>query len=325
MRFLARERAGAVARRLGAPLLLAALSCAPVGGPELPVVERVSLAADSFSSLHVDAGGRIWLGGEVGLRVVGAGGMPRRMAPGGEAPAHVAAEMDGRLFVQAGERLLALDVATGETLAGSEEGGGRVLADPRGRWLLVVSPSGGVRGLDPATLEPLWLWPPLGESAAAALSPEGDRAYLVASAGGGAGALLSRDLQTGRMLGEEELPVEVTALLAGRRGELFAVLGGRGGGAVAAMLPTSGELRSLWRRRLGPLGLERPAEVRLGPDGKRLALFSPGRDSGLRVLDAETGKPRGRVRGPVLDAAFAADGASLYFLTPSGVGEARVP
>lgn len=327
MRILARERPAPVRRVLGALLLLPALACGPELGPALPVVDRFALPSDSLSTLFVDSLGRTWLGGPEGLRVLEGGREVRRVPVEGEGAPRVLGAMGGRLLVRTGERVLALDPRGAEPRAERGEVRGRVLRDVRGRFLLVASPSGEVRGLDPRSLEPLWVWPSLGETSAAALSPEGDRVYLAVSRDEGAAALLSRDLQTGRALRGEDLSADVEWLEAGPRGELFALVDARGGGegSVVALAPGGAGLASLWRRSLRSLRLEGEVEARLAPGGTRLVLFAPGNDAGLRVLDAETGEPRGSVRGPVRDAAFAADGASLYLLTGSEVRVVRAP
>ncbi len=58
---------------------------------------------------------------------------------------------------------------------------------------------------------------------------------------------------------------------------------------------------------------EPPAELRVSPTGERVVLFAPRGEGPLRVLDARTGEPLGRVEQGPLDADFGPDGA-LYLL-----------
>lgn len=306
-------------------LLLALLAaCGRAEGPELPIAERVPLPAGSFSTLFVDSAGGSWLGGEGEVRRVGGGRPPLRVPVGGDDAPRVLGAAHQRLYVRAGDRLLALDPDSGRELAAASGVEGHLLPDARGRFLLEIAASGAVFGRSPTTLEPFWAWPSLGVRVAAATpSAEGDRLYMALS-GDGRATLLGRDLQTGRTLESEELSATVAALGTGRGGSLIALAGSAGEESVTALAPVAGVVRPLWRRSLRSLGVEGAAELRVDPGGGRAALFAPGNESGLRVLDAETGEPLGSVRGSLLDAAFTADGTALYLLTGSEIRVVRL-
>ncbi|HEV2132575.1 MAG TPA: hypothetical protein VGR27_15780, partial [Longimicrobiaceae bacterium] len=176
-----------------------------------------------------------------------------------------------------------------------------------------------VYGLDPRSLEPRWAWPRLGlDAEALASSPEGDRLYLAlrepaGTGGAGATRVLTRDVQTGRVLAETLLPFAVRLLTTDAAGRVYALLEDNAGGAVAALQPGAVGLRVLWQRSLLSLGLAAPVELRVSPPGDRLALFTGERERGLHLLDARTGESLGRLHEGPLDAAPGADGV-LYLL-----------
>ncbi|CAN5844526.1 hypothetical protein BH23GEM7_BH23GEM7_05640 [soil metagenome] len=295
-----------------------------VGGEPRPAaVIMLGARVGPGAALGVDDEGRLWVAAGDSLRVMDAasGQLLASAAIGAAGPLHLMGgqgEGEG-MYLRAGERLLALDGATGEPRAEREVPATHVLTlDPRGRHVYEGMVSGTVYGLDPRTLEPRWAWPRLGRDATAlASSPEGDRLYLAlrepAEAGAGTTRVLTRDVQTGRVLAETPLPFSVQSLAADAAGTVYALLGDDAGGLVAALRPGGDGLRVQWQRPLLSLGLAEPAELRVAPSGDRLALFTRDRERGLQLLDARTGEPLGRLGEGPLDAASGADGV-LYLL-----------
>lgn len=282
----------------------------------LPTTARFPLpaAAAGARTLGVDGAGRLWLGTDAALVAIDPAGREtaRVTVPGA---ARVIAGRDGALLARrSGGGLLRID---GDSVRARPEERVRPAApDPRGRWIYAAKVNGGVLGLDPATLAPAWGWPETGDAATAlAVSPLGDRVYL-ATFGEADGALLRvLDAQTGRELSRTAFDAPVTALAAGRGDELLAIVGG---GAEGLRHGADGvDVR--WRAAPSALDLggdDRAPELRVSPDGGRLAVFRAG--GGLRVLAAEDGRVLGRTDEAPADAAWGSDGR-LYVLEAGGV------
>ncbi|HEV2131601.1 MAG TPA: PQQ-binding-like beta-propeller repeat protein, partial [Longimicrobiaceae bacterium] len=265
--------------------LLGGGGCDWRGGGE-PQPTAVIMLATRFgpgAALGVDGEGRLWVAAGDSLRVMDAasGQLLASAAIPAADPLHLMAGEERGMYLRAGERLLALDGATGEPRAEREVAAAHpVTIDPRGRHVYEAMVSGTVYGLDPRTLEPSWAWPRLGlDAAALASSPEGDRLYLAlrepaGTGGAGATRVLTRDVQTGRVLAETLLPFSATVLAADAAGMVYALLEDDVGGAVAALQPGAEGLRVLWQRSLLSLGLAGPVELRISPPGDRLALFT---------------------------------------------------
>ncbi len=285
------------------------------------MVIRLAAPVGEEATLWMDPHGRAWIGSAQGLRVVD----PRTAATltqaelQGRAVPRVVAEGEEGVYVRIGDHLLALDRTTLEIRAQRQERATRPVAvDPRQRYLYVGTETGAVFGLDPRSLQPLWAWPRLGlEATALTSSPEADRLYLAlwgaAEEGEGAARILTRDVQTGRVLGTISLVAPLRTLTTDAAGVLYGVAGDEARGAVVALRPTAEGLRILWRRALRDLDPPARPQLQLAPDGQRLALFAPGEEGGVSLVDTRTGERRGRVRETPLDLAFGTNG-ELYLL-----------
>jgi hypothetical protein len=191
-----------------------------------------------------------------------------------------------------------------------------VLRDPGGRWIYLVTPGGGVVGVDTADLAPRWGWPEVGgEVTGAAVSPLGDRLYLAVDAGReGGGAWVARDVAGGRVLLREAVDPPFSPLLAA--GETTLV--GLSGGDVVRFRPGLAGAARLWLRAL-PGARDAPGRVRVDGSGRRVAVLGPG--GRLFLLDGADGTVIGEAPEP-LDAAFDPEGR-LYLLEGDGVRVVR--
>lgn len=311
---------------LRAALSLLALSLlAACGGPseelrEIPVARRIPLGVEVSpgATLAVGEGGRLWVAD--GARLVAldtARGRPLFHVPL-ESTARVVQAGPRAVYLRDAEtRLLAVDPGRREVRGrrpGVGEGG--FALDPRGGVAYVAAPYGGVRGVEPGDLRPLWGWPERGvPGTALAVSPLGDRVYL--ALGGEEPRILVRDAQTGRVLGEAEARGEVRRLAVGPDGVLYALEEASGRGVLRALRPGAEELETEWSASVGELDPERPVRLAVSPVGDRVAVVTG--DGALHLLDARTGRGAGGVREGVADAAFTPRGA-LYLLRPGRVG-----
>lgn len=290
------------------------------GGEGLGPARVVRLAAEvaDASALHVGPDGRVWLGGPGWAAALdtSAGAVLRHRDLAGDAAVSVLGISGGRVYLRMPERLVAMDPELEEVSGERKAAPADPFAfDPRRRVVFQGSAGGAVEALGPAGLRARWAWPKLGPPVTAlASSPEGDRLY-VAMAGDSA-VLLSRDVQTGRVVWRAELPAAATALDVGADGVIYALTEEDGDATALALRPSAGGTQPVWRRSLG---LER-ARMRVAPGGGRLVVFSSGEEAGIRVLDTADGAVlRGAESGP-LDAGWSA-GGELYLLYP---GELRV-
>lgn len=321
-------RPGPLVRRL-LPLLPALLALAagcrrPGGTAELGAGRSVPLAfaADSTATLAAAPGGRIWLaaGGRLALLDTARGAASAPLDLGVDGPARVVGSDTAAVYLRAGARIVAVQTDSARVRArrGGVEGDG-FAPDPRGGGYLLTR-GGGVTGVAPGSLAPLWSWPERGPAGTAlAVSPLGDRVYH--ALGGEEPRILTRDAQTGRILVETEVSAEVRSLDAAPDGTLLAVLGEGRRATLAALRPGPDGLEERWDRPLRALELGGTARVLPSPAGGRIALVSPESGGTLRVLDASTGRVVSGETG-VLDAAFAADG-SLLLLAPREIRMVR--
>lgn len=284
--------------------------------------ERVlRLESSAFHTLAVDSLGRFWLGRPGALEVRDTSGATRVAATTGAATPSVLGWMGGRAYARLGDTVLAVSPDTNSAAARGGMGRNPLVLDVRARHLFQAARSGAVLAHDPATLAPVGGWAALGlPSTALAASPEGDRLYQGVGYGEAAPRLLSRDLQTGRILGTASFSAPFVALAAGASGDLFGVVVEDGRGAVMALRPRRGQMEVRWRTSLDDLGLDNPSELRLGSRERRVAVLARGNEAGLRLLDAETGSVLGSAPEGMLDASFGA-GDALFLLYP---GEIRV-
>lgn len=309
-----RTRRGAVCRAMGVVLVFLCAACrAPA--PELPVSERIPLPDSVATTLAVAPDGRLWLGAPGTLRVLEPGGATVRMAPAAAAPRPLAIA-GGWALLDDGDTLRLLEEATLRAV-GATAASAAVHLDVRGRWLFTGAASGAVMIHEPDSLRLIAAWPSAGRPATAITgSPEGDRVYL--ALGGESATVLTRDLQTGRVLRSDDFAAPFASLAADSAGNLYGVVGGEGDAALLSLRPWGPQLELRWRVRT-PGGAE--ARLILDPGGRRLALLVPGaNENGLRVYDAEAGDLLGTLPEPPLDAAFDPAGR-LLLLYP---GEIRV-
>ncbi len=310
-------------RRLVPPLaalLALAGGCRRPETVEVGTGRTLPLAApvDSTASIAAAPGGRVWLaaGGRLALLDTARAPASVPVELGTEDAARVVGSDTAAVYLRAGSRLLAVQPDSGRVRARRGGVGAAGFApDPRGggfvgtRW-------GGVTGLAPGSLRPLWSWPERGAAGTAlAVSPLGDRVYQ--ALGGDAPRILVRDAQTGRILADTEAAGEVRSLDAGPDGTLYAVTGAGRRATLAALRPGPAGLDERWDVALRSLEVGDSARVVVSPAGRRVALVSREGGGTLRVLDAATGQVVSGETG-VLDAAFAADG-SLLVLTPREV------
>lgn len=296
--------------------LLATAGCGP-GDRKLVTARHLRIDVDSASTLHVDSDGRFWIGRPGAAVVLGQGGAElfRVSTPGAAAPEFVASP-GGVLYLQAGDTLVAVDASTGAR-RGARGGfaGVVVRADVRGRYVLQGAASGAVLGFDPATLEPRWGWPSRGApTTALAAAPEGDVVWQALEVGENAGLLLERDLQTGRVLEDARMFDRIAALEPTPAGDLVSVIVGTRRVHVILLRPRGSSMTQVWRSALDLDG-SRAVRMRYAAVTGMIAVFTPGSEAGLRVLDAKAGRSRGFTEDAPLDAAFGPDGA-LYLLYP---------
>lgn len=270
---------------------------------------------DSAASIAAAPGGRVWLaaGGRLALLDTARAPAPAPVELGTADAARILGSDTAAVYLRAGTRVLAVQPDSGRVRARrSGVGADGFAPDPRGRGAFVATRWGGVTGVAPGSLRPLWSWPERGSAGTAlAVSPLGDRVYQ--ALGGDEPRILVRDAQTGRILAETETAAAVRSLDAGPDGTLYAVVGEGRRAALSALRPGPAGLAERWDVALRGLELGDSARVVVSPAGGRVALVSREGGGTLRVLDAATGRVVSGETG-VLDAAFAADG-SLLVLT----------
>jgi hypothetical protein len=285
---------------------------------ELEVVERRALIGAEFTTLHVASDGGIWLGWAGGFLVHDDDGAITAEVPVDAAPAPVVVAALGDAIVArtAGDSIALL--RTGVDTHPMVFVAGEPFPDVRSRWLFIGARSGAVLIYEPDSLVLVSAWGSLDAPTTALTgSPEGDRLYQALEMDGG--TILTRDVQTGRVLRTSLFAAPFHQLLADRAGNLFGVIGEGRDAAVISLRPWGPELELRWRERVPAAA--RDTRIRLSPAGDRLAVISGGgNEKGLRVLDAETGTTLGHLPDPPLDAAFDPAGR-LLLLYP---GELRV-
>jgi hypothetical protein len=220
-----------------------------------------------------------------------------------------------RIYLAAAGRLHAFSPADDSVRAVSRASGSAAALDPRGRNLLLAGARGEVMGLTPRALLSSWAWPRQGtRSAAVVVSPDGSRVYHALHAEGEhvASRILTRDFQTGRVLGEIELRGWTRAAAIGAGGELLLLQGREEGADLVALRPLGGRMHPLWRRELGEIDL--PGADQLAAAGDRLWVGEMGRGTG-RVLDRATGDVVAGTRFPPGGVAVAAPGGRVWVLS----------
>jgi hypothetical protein len=288
--------------------------------PELRVVGTIEIPTTAATSLHVARDGRIWLG-EPGAFYLVEGPATYLIIPvPGESPPRVVSEEAGRILATTGTEALLLDASSGE-IVGAGTLTGEPFLDVRTRWVFTATESGAVLIYDPRELTLVSAWAARGApSSAIAGSPEGDRIYQ-ALAVDGVSTILTRDLQTGRILRRSSFPAPFTALRTDPAGNLIGILGDEREAAVVSLRPWGEELELRWRERIPGTGPG--VRIRLDAGGTRLAVLGDvDNGNGLRVLDAETGRPLGHLPDSPLDAAFDPSGR-LLLLYPDELRVAR--
>lgn len=303
--------------------VVAMLVTACAATEELPAEAWSELPPDvaAAETLLVDSAGRAWVGLAGGLARVRAADSAAVLPLGGSSAARVLALAGDRAFVASGDDALLISA---DSLAVLERREGTrtdaLLWERQTGHLLQGTASGAVMAHDAETLRPVWAWAALGNPVSAmAASPFGDRVYMAVEAptGTGGGQLLTRDLQTGRILDRSAVSQPLDALVAAGHQRLYGLTRGSAG-AVIALSPGS-RMEVVWQRGLREMGLAWPASLGVSADGQWLAVAAG--ESGMRLLDAD-GNVRGGVERPVRDAAFGPDG-SLYLLTGGRVD--RIP
>jgi hypothetical protein len=300
-------------------VMLVVLAGCPAVEPELGVVERIPVPAEGVETLHAAASGDLWGGAPGEFIVLARGEAALRVALSSAHTPRVVAERDGRLFVSLGpDSLLSVETGPGDSITTAASAGIPYL-DVRGRVVFFGAASGAVLLHDISTLSRISAWPSLDAPTTALTgTAEGDRIYQAIEEGGG-GVILTRDLQTGRILRTNHFPAPFHQLEVDRAGNLVGLIGGGSAAGLVSLRPRGDELELRWRERLA--GTADETSFRISPDGARIALVTQGvTKSGLRVLNTETGNPLGRVDEPPRDAAFDASGR-LLLLYP---GEIRV-
>jgi hypothetical protein len=294
-------------------------------GDSLPTSRHLRLEADSASTLGVDARGRFWVG-RPGEAVVldPAGAVVMRVPAAGEGAPELVAGTAGAHHLRAGDTLIAVSPATGER-TGARAGFARVpvLADPRGRFILQGAGSGAVLGFHPSTLEPVWGWAARGaRTTALAAAPEGDVVWQ-ALAGEDGARILERDVQTGRIFIDVEVDEPVAAMANADGGDILLALIDGPRIEVLRLRSRGGELDRVWR---AGARLDGDADIRLAhvPGARAVAVYRPGGEDGMRLLDAGDGSLLGSVAETPLDAAFAPNGV-LYLLRPGEIRRVRIP
>lgn len=307
-------------------LLLAFVLIAGCRIPEqdtLSVTDAIPLPEDGFTSLALVDDGGAWVGGTAGVMRVGADGetLARAELPTGH-EYRLLAEPGVGLVAAAPSIVARIDGATGDVLAvamGDFTAPFRL--DPAGRFLLTSGAAGAIVAHDLDGLEPRWGWAAVGAPGTAlALLPRGERIFHATGGGEETPLLLYRDVQTGTTLRSLERAEPTRALETAADGGVYGVAWREGaGGSVFALGWSEGNLGEEWATTLAALDLPPPLTLRIAPSGRLLAVFGRANESGLRVLDTETGGVRERYSGAVLDAGFDS-GDRLVILVP---GELR--
>jgi len=292
-------------------------ACGPPERNELLLVARYPLApaAAAARTLTVDSAG-ITLGvpgvllrmDSMGARVIERIPLPDTTAP------RVLGTLERATLVWQGKHLVLARSDPDAVVREPVSAGTAVAAlDPRRRFVLRGAASGAALGLDLDSLQARWSWPRLGRATTAlAFAPEGDQVYLSLAASEAEEArpeILARDAQTGRELHRGELPWPARDMIAAPQGRLYVLVARGERGAVLGLAVGPDGVRERWRRALGRLGLPTAARLALSPEGNRLAIYAPGSDGGIAVLDARTGESVGQGSAGLLDAAFDARGA----------------
>jgi len=314
--------------RLPGALVLAAVitaACAPMPSAvedPAPVIERIGLPeAPRVETLAAGEDGDLWLAGRAGLVILDPRSGAVRMQRG-----LPAAPVAWRLAYRAGDGAVILATPVGDLLrlpdAGSPPSARRAAADAPAHTVVSedvhfdVLDNSAVYLLDPVSLRRFRAWARLGAAtSAAAASPEGDRLYQALDEGRGS-RLLMRDVQTGRILMEEVLPVRIRALVPGRGPRLYTIEGTGGEMAVARRRPSVEGAPLRWSVRLRELQVTSDAELRVAASGEELALVVPG--EGVVLLAGADGRVVERWAFEALDAGFSRDGG-LWGLEPGGV------
>ncbi len=298
------------------------------GAPTPGAARRIPLPAAAGNpaamSLAVGEGGRMWIGAPGRLTVVDSAGRTSRARslPIPEPPIapRVIRTTRAHAIVRSGDRLISLRGADLRTVAERTQPG-VVAPDPRGRHLYLGTAEGAVFGLDPASLEPRWAWAKLGApTLALAAAPEGDRiVQVLGEAGTTQTRLLTRDVQTGRILHDDTIPARLRDVVAAGGGMLYAVSSaGDGPGEIVALRPGAEKRRrAVWRRPLADIGLSGAAQLRISAAGDRLLVFTPGGAGGARLLNPASGTTLATIAPPVADAAFRS--GRVYLLDPGAV------
>jgi hypothetical protein len=286
----------------------------------LPTLRRIPVATPlpGGATLEVDSTGVPWLGLPGRLVALDSTGAVTAAVPtGGDTIPRLLWRSGDRLVLRAGNRLLLAPAAGGDPVERSALAARVVLRDPGGRWIYLVTPAGGVVGVDTADLTPRWGWPEVGgDVTGAAISPLGDRLYVAVDAGRdrGGGAWVVRDVVGGGVLLREPADPPFSPLLAA--GETTLV--GLSGGEVVRFRPGLDGAERVWLRAL-PAARDAAGRVRVDRSGRRVAVLGPG--GRLFLLDGADGRVIGEAPEP-LDAAFDPAGR-LYLLEEGGVRVVR--
>ncbi len=315
---------GGHARDIGGrvyPLAISLLMGACGGwGDDLLTVQHLPLSSpvEADATFYVESADRFLIGQAGQLLRVHDGGAPTNFPTGGIATPRVIAVLEDGIIVHSGDRLLRLS-PEGEVESSRDDMEPSLLEmDPRGRWILQAARSGAVFGHSPATLIPRWGWASLGErTTGLAVAPEGGSLFQAV-----AGEILLRDLQTGRIVERMEVSAPFHQLVGAGGGRVYGVAGSDGRATVFAIHMGGEESRIVWRRTLDDLGLGDGAQVRLSPSGAVLIVFGTGKESGLRMLNAETGDAEGSIMEGPLDAGFGSNG-ELFLLYPGEIRALR--
>jgi hypothetical protein len=285
----------------------------------LPTLRRTPLPAPATAgaTLVVGADGVAWIGAPGTVTGVDPdGGVVVVLSTGGDAIPRVATASGERLLARAGGELLLLPRGgDGAVVRAAVERLREVIADPLGRWVYAVVEGGGVVAADTGDLTPMWGWPELdGTLAAAVVSPLGDRLYVALRAGseaGGRGVLAVREAPRGRVVSSSERDPAHRALAAAGETTLVGVAGA----VVERFRPGLDGSQRVWSRSL-PLG-DGPVVLRADRAGRRVAVFEAAPDGRLFLLDGGDGAVLGETEAP-LDADFDAEGR-LFLLETDAV------
>jgi len=306
---------GSTALLLAAALLLGA--CARVGPlPEESPDARFPAPPAPPAGLLIGAGDTVWAlaGDTLWSFLPGETPRPRGAVP--PAAAMVGAGEE-RLYLAAGGRLHAFSPQDDSVRAVSRASGSTATLDPHGRFVLLAGPRGEVMGLTPRALRSSWAWPRLGSrSAAVVVHADGARVYHALHAEGQdpVSRILTRDFQTGRVLGEVELRGWTRAAAMGPGGELFLLQWRPEGSDLVALRPLGGRMQALWRRELDPS--DAPATAQLVVAAERLWVVDRGAGSAL-VVGRREGEMLARAGFAPGGVAAAGTDGSVWVLEPS--------